>query len=358
MITRRKTRQIHIGSVAIGGNAPISIQSMTNTKTADVAATVKQIQDLAAAGCQIVRLAVPDEASAAALKQIVKLVEVPLVADIHFDYRLALAAIENGAQGLRINPGNIGGRERVLAVANACRERGIPIRIGVNGGSLEKSILARHGGVTADALVESALEHIRLLEEADFFNMKISLKCSHIPLMLDAYKKLGQQVDYPFHIGVTEAGTIRQGTVKSAVGIGALLVQGIGDTLRVSLAGNPVQEIFVAKTILRSLDLSENGVEYIICPTCGRTEIDLLSLAEEVEARVEQLKITAPMQVAIMGCVVNGPGEAKDADVGVAGGKDSGLLFVKGQIKGKYPKEELADVLIEKIIELAKEKGI
>lgn len=356
-ITRRKTRQIHIGDVAIGGGAPISIQSMTNTKTADVTATLGQIQALAAAGCEMVRVAVPDAESAAAITELVKKSPVPLIADIHFDYRLALLAIENGIQGLRINPGNIGGKDRVLAVVKACRERGVPIRIGVNGGSLEKELLAKYGGVTADALVESALGHIRLLEEANFFDMKISLKCSHVPLMIAAYEKLGQLVDYPFHIGVTEAGTPRQGAIKSAVGIGALLAQGIGDTLRVSLAGDPVEEIFVAKTILRSLDLRQNGVEYIVCPTCGRTEIDLPALAAQVESKVEQLQITAPLKVAIMGCAVNGPGEAREADIGIAGGKDSGLLFVKGQIIGKYPKETLADILVEKIIEIAKEKG-
>lgn len=355
--TRRKTRQIHIGDVVIGGDAPISIQSMTNTKTADVTATLRQIQALAAAGCEIVRLAVPDAESAAAITELVKKSPVPLIADIHFDYRLALSAVANGIHGLRINPGNIGGKDKVLAVAKACKERGVPIRIGVNGGSLEKELLARYGGVTADALVESALGHIHLLEEADFFDMKISLKCSHIPLMLAAYERLGQLVDYPFHIGVTEAGTVRQGTIKSAVGIGALLAQGIGDTLRVSLAGDPVEEIFVAKTILRSLDLRQNGVEYIVCPTCGRTEIDLPTLAAQVESKVEQLHIMAPLKVAIMGCVVNGPGEAREADVGIAGGKDCGLLFVRGQVVGKYPKEALADILVEKIIEITKENG-
>lgn len=357
-ILRRKTRQIHIGGIAIGGEAPIVIQSMTNTKTYDIPSTLRQIRALAEAGCEIVRIAVPDMESAVAVRTLVKQSPVPLVADIHFDYRLALAAVENGIQGLRINPGNIGGRERVLSVATACKERGIPIRIGVNGGSLEKELLSKYGGVTADALVESALGHIHLLEEVNFRDIKISLKCSQIPFMLSAYEKLGQLVDYPFHIGVTEAGTLRQGTIKSAVGIGALLAQGLGDTLRVSLAGDPVAEIFVAKTILQSLGLRENGVEYIVCPTCGRTEIDLPALAEEVENKVAKANIAVPLKVAIMGCAVNGPGEAKDADVGIAGGRDSGLLFVGGQIIGKYPKEELADILVEKIIEVAKEKGI
>lgn len=355
---RRKTRQIHIGDVAIGGDAPVSIQSMTNTKTYDTAATLSQIQALAAAGCEIVRLAVPDEESAAAITELVKQSPVPLIADIHFDYRLALTAVANGIHGLRINPGNIGGKDRILAVVQACKVRGVPIRIGVNGGSLEKELLAKYGGVTVDALVESALGHIRLLEEANFFDIKVSLKCSNVPLMIAAYENLGELVDYPFHIGVTEAGTVRQGTIKSAVGIGALLSRGIGDTLRVSLAGDPVEEIFVAKTILRSFDLWQNGVEYIVCPTCGRTEIDLVALAAQVEEKVERLHIAAPLKVAIMGCVVNGPGEAKGADVGIAGGKDSGLLFVKGQVVGKYPKEKLADILVEKIIEIAKEKGI
>jgi (E)-4-hydroxy-3-methylbut-2-enyl-diphosphate synthase len=340
---RRKSKQIWVGDVPIGGDAPIVIQSMTNTATADAAATVRQIQALADAGCQLVRLTVPDNEAAEALGKIIPASPVPLIADIHFDYRLALAALEQGISALRINPGNIGGAENVRAVAKAAAERGVPIRIGVNSGSLSKEILAKHGGVTADALVESALEEISLLEAENFTNIKISLKASNVPLMLEAYRKLAARCDYPFHIGVTEAGTPKRGSIKSAVGIGALLAEGLGDTLRVSLSGDPVEEVFVAKEILRSLGLYSKGVEYIVCPTCGRTKIDLPAIAAEIEERVEALHIEKPLKLAVMGCVVNGPGEAREADFGLAGGDGVGVLFAAGEIVGKYPADKLVD---------------
>ncbi len=340
---RRKSKQIWVGDVPIGGDAPIVIQSMTNTATADAAATVRQIQALADAGCQLVRLTVPDNEAAEALGKIIPASPVPLIADIHFDYRLALAALEQGISALRINPGNIGGAENVRAVAKAAAERGVPIRIGVNSGSLSKEILAKHGGVTADALVESALEEISLLEAENFTNIKISLKASNVPLMLEAYRKLAARCDYPFHIGVTEAGTPKRGSIKSAVGIGALLAEGLGDTLRVSLSGDPVEEVFVAKEILRSLGLYNKGVEYIVCPTCGRTKIDLPAIAAEIEERVEALHIEKPLKLAVMGCVVNGPGEAREADFGLAGGDGVGVLFAAGEIVGKYPADKLVD---------------
>lgn len=349
MINRRKTRQILVGGVPIGGGAPLVIQSMTNTNTADVAATVAQIKELAAAGCALVRLTVPDMEAAGALSRIIPQSPVPLIADIHFDYRLALAAIERGIAGLRINPGNIGGAENVRAVARAAKAAGVPIRIGVNSGSLSKAILAKHGGVTAAALVESALEEIALLEAEDFYDIKISLKASNVPLMLEAYRELAKHVDYPFHIGVTEAGTYCRGTIKSAVGIGALLAEGLGDTLRVSLAGDPVQEVFVAQEILRSLGMYDRGVEYVVCPTCGRTKIDLPQIADELERRVESLHIAKPLKLAVMGCVVNGPGEAREADFGLAGGDGEGVIFARGQIVGKYPADELVDELMKLI---------
>lgn len=353
MIERRKTRQILVGGVPIGGGAPLVIQSMTNTNTADVAATVAQIRELAAAGCALVRLTVPDMAAADALTEIIPQSPVPLIADIHFDYKLALAAIERGIAGLRINPGNIGGAENVRAVARAAKAAGVPIRIGVNSGSLSKAILAKHGGVTAAALVESALEEIALLEAEEFYDIKISLKASNVPLMLEAYRELAGHVDYPFHIGVTEAGTYRRGTIKSAVGIGALLAEGLGDTLRVSLAGDPVQEVFVAQEILRSLGMYDRGVEYVVCPTCGRTKIDLPAIADELERRVEQLhienRLDKPLKLAVMGCVVNGPGEAREADFGLAGGDGEGVIFARGQIVGKYPADELVDELMKLI---------
>ena len=335
---RKITRQIRIGSIAIGGGAPISVQSMTNTKTQDAEATVRQIEALASAGCDIVRLAVPDKEAAANIGAIKAQVKVPLVADIHFDYRLALVAIEQGIDALRLNPGNIGGAENVRRVAEAAKARGIPIRIGVNAGSLDKRLLEKYGGVTAEALVESALEHVRLLEEQDFYDMKISLKAHDVPLTLAAYRLMSERCDYPLHLGVTEAGTVRSGIVKSAVGIGALLAEGIGDTLRVSLTGDPVVEVHVAQEILKSLGLRDYGPTLISCPTCGRTAIDLPQIADRVEERLAG--ISRPIHVAVMGCVVNGPGEARSADVGIAGGKGVGLVFRKGEVV-RQVKEEL-----------------
>ena len=353
---RKITRQIRIGSIAIGGGAPISVQSMTNTKTQDTEATVRQIEALASAGCDIVRLAVPDKEAAANIGAIKAQVKVPLVADIHFDYRLALIAIEQGIDALRLNPGNIGGAENVRRVAEAAKARGIPIRIGVNAGSLDKRLLEKYGGVTAEALVESALEHVRLLEEQDFYDMKISLKAHDVPLTLAAYRLMSERCDYPLHLGVTEAGTVRSGIVKSAVGIGALLAEGIGDTLRVSLTGDPVVEVRVAQEILKSLGLRDYGPTLISCPTCGRTAIDLPQIADRVEERLAG--ISRPIHVAVMGCVVNGPGEARSADVGIAGGKGVGLVFRKGEVVRQVKEEDLVEELFREIDSiLAEEQG-
>ena len=353
---RKITRQIRIGSIAIGGGAPISVQSMTNTKTQDAEATVRQIEALASAGCDIVRLAVPDKEAAANIGAIKAQVKVPLVADIHFDYRLALVAIEQGIDALRLNPGNSGGAENVRRVAEAAKARGIPIRIGVNAGSLDKRLLEKYGGVTAEALVESALEHVRLLEEQDFYDMKISLKAHDVPLTLAAYRLMSERCDYPLHLGVTEAGTVRSGIVKSAVGIGALLAEGIGDTLRVSLTGDPVVEVRVAQEILKSLGLRDYGPTLISCPTCGRTAIDLPQIADRVEERLAG--ISRPIHVAVMGCVVNGPGEARSADVGIAGGKGVGLVFRKGEVVRQVKEEDLVEELFREIDSiLAEEQG-
>jgi (E)-4-hydroxy-3-methylbut-2-enyl-diphosphate synthase len=320
---------------------------MTKTDTRDAVATIEQIKQLALDGCEIIRAAVPDREAAAALPAILKEASIPLVADIHFDYRLALEAIKAGVAGLRINPGNIGGRYKVEEVVKAASEKDIPIRIGVNTGSLEKEVLERYGGITAGAMAESALRHIDILEKLNFFNIKISLKSSNVPLMVDAYRLLAAQVDYPFHIGVTEAGTLRSGTVKSAVGIGILLNEGIGDTIRVSLTGNPGHEVRVGYEILKALGLRRRGVELISCPTCGRTRIDLIRIAGEVEDRLQSLD--RPLKVAVMGCVVNGPGEAREADVGIAGGKGTGLIFRKGEIVRKVPEDRLVDELLKEI---------
>ena len=341
------TRQIQVGSVAVGGGAPVSIQSMTNTPTQDVAATVAQIRALTTAGCDIVRVAVPDMDAARAVAEIKRQITIPLVVDIHFDYRLALTAVEGGADKVRINPGNIGGRDKVRMVAQACQERGVPIRIGVNGGSLEKPLLERYGGVTPDALVESALGHIRLLEEVGFSDICVSLKSSSVPITMAAYEKMSQVSDYPLHLGVTEAGTLEMGTIKSAVGIGGLLARGIGDTFRVTLTADPVEEIRVAKDILRAVGLRRDGPELIACPTCGRTKIDLIPIAQKVETLLRQ--IDKPITVAVMGCVVNGPGEARHADVGIAGGNGEGVLFKHGQIVRRVPEEELVPALMELI---------
>lgn len=352
MITRRKTRQIAIGNVKIGGGAPISVQSMTNTKTTDTEATVAQIKALQDAGCDIVRLAVPDMAAAENIVNIKAQVNIPLVADIHFDYRLALKAIEQGIDALRINPGNIGDEERVKAVVTAAKTKHIPIRIGVNAGSLDKKLLAKYGKVTAEALVESAMEHVRILEKLDFHDIKISLKAHDVPLTIEAYRLMSQTVDYPLHLGITEAGTVNTGIIKSAVGIGALLAEGIGDTFRISLTGDPVNEVKVANEILKALGLKEYGPTLISCPTCGRCNIDLPSIAAKVEKRLDGIK--KPVKVAVMGCVVNGPGEARDADIGIAGGKGEGLLFRKGEIIGKVPEDKLVDALFAELDKIIK----
>jgi (E)-4-hydroxy-3-methylbut-2-enyl-diphosphate synthase len=354
MSERRLTRQIHIGPVAIGGGAPISVQSMTNTKTTDTGATVAQIHALAKAGCDIVRLAVPDMESAANLGNIIRAVDIPLVADIHFDYRLALEAIKQGIAALRLNPGNIGGRENVRAVVREAKKNHIPIRIGVNAGSLDKMLLTKYGKVTAEALVESALQHVRILEAEDFYDLKISLKAHDVPLTIAAYRLMSETVDYPLHLGITEAGTARTGMIKSAVGIGALLAEGIGDTFRISLTGDPVVEVRVANEILKSLGLREYGPTLISCPTCGRCNIDLPSIAAQVENKLDGM--TKPIQVAVMGCVVNGPGEARDADVGIAGGKGEGLLFRRGEIVRKVPENLLVEELFKEIDAILREE--
>lgn len=355
---RKTTKQIKIGNVAIGGGAPVVIQSMTNTDTRDISATLSQIEALAKAGCEVVRLAVLDQDAASALGEIANKSILPVIADIHFDYQLALMAIKEGVHGLRLNPGNIGARWKVQEVVRACKEREIPIRIGVNAGSLEKEILEKHHGITAQGMVESALGHIRLLEEEGYDKIKVSLKASHVPLMLEAYRKISNTVDYPLHIGVTEAGTVRSGVIKSAVGIGSLLAEGIGDTLRVSLTGDPVQEIPVALEILRVLGLRKRGVDLISCPTCGRTQVNLAELAEKVEDKLSHLPpLERPLKVAVMGCAVNGPGEAREADFGIAGGKGMGLLFKKGEIVARLSEEELLPALLQEIENYVKEYG-
>ncbi len=341
------SRQIYVGGVAIGGGAPVSIQSMTNTPTHDVEATLSQIRALASAGCDIVRVAVPDMAAAKAIGELKAESPLPLVADIHFDYRLALEAAEQGIDKIRINPGNIGGADRVKAVADACRARGIPIRIGVNGGSLEKELLAKYGGPTPEALVDSALGHARMLEEFDFHDICISLKSSHVPTTMKAYQLLAARYDYPLHLGVTEAGTPELGILKSAAGIGGLLALGIGDTFRVTLTADPAEEIAAAKQILKAIGLRREGPELIACPTCGRTKIDLIPMARQVEELLKQ--VDKPITVAVMGCVVNGPGEASHADVGIAGGKGEGVLFKHGQIVGKVPEDQLVPALMKLI---------
>lgn len=337
------TKQIMVGGVPIGGGAPVTIQSMTNTRTDDVEATLHQIRTLAAAGCEIIRVAVPDMAAAKAVGKIKEGSPIPVVVDIHFDYKLALEAIAAGADKVRINPGNIGGADHVKAVAQACAQRGVPIRIGVNGGSLEKPLLAKYGGVCPEAMVESAFGHIQLLNQFDFDDICVSLKSSSVPMTMKAYQLMRQASDYPLHIGVTEAGTVRMGTLKSAVGIGGLLALGIGDTMRVSLSADPVEEVYAAKEILKAAGVRKEGAELVSCPTCGRTRIDLIALANEVEERLKT--VDKPITVAVMGCVVNGPGEASAADCGIAGGVGEGLLFKKGQIVKKVPQEQLVDEL-------------
>ena len=341
------TKQINVGGVAIGGGAPVSIQSMTNTRTSDVEATLAQIRALASAGCEIVRVAVPDMEAARAVAKIKEHSPLPVVVDIHFDYKLALEAIAAGADKVRINPGNIGGEDRVKAVADACRARNIPIRIGVNGGSLEKDLLAKYGRVCPEAMVESAFGHIRLLNKFDFDDICISLKSSSVPFTMKAYQLMSQESNYPLHIGVTEAGTVKMGTLKSAVGIGGLLALGIGDTMRVSLSADPVEEIYAARDILKAAGIRKDGAELVSCPTCGRTRINLISMAGEVEERLKS--VNKDITVAVMGCIVNGPGEASAADCGIAGGIGEGVLFKKGQIIKKVPQDQLVDELFKLI---------
>ena len=341
------TRQIMVGGVPIGGGAAVTIQSMCNTPTQDVAATVEQIRRLQAAGCQIVRVAVPDLAAARAVGEIKERVDIPLVVDIHFDYKLALECVAAGCDKVRINPGNIGGDDRVKAVADACRQKGIPIRVGVNGGSLEKPILAKYGGATAEALVESALGHIRLLERYDFDQICVSMKSSSVPVTMAAYRLFSERYDYPLHVGVTETGTPKMGVLKSAVGIGGLLALGIGDTVRVSLSADPIEEVYAARSILKAAGVRKDGPELIACPTCGRTRVNLIQMADEVERRLET--VDKPITVAVMGCTVNGPGEASAADVGIAGGDGVGLLFRRGEIVKKVPQDQLVDQLFELI---------
>jgi len=350
MVTRDKTRVVHIGGVPIGGGHPIVIQSMTNTDTRDVAATVRQIHALTAAGCEIVRVAVPDMEAAEAIKQIKKEIALPLVADIHFDYRLALASVKNGADKLRINPGNIGDGQRLQKVAEAAKAAEIPIRVGVNGGSLEKDIMQKYG-LTPEGLAESALRNISMLEGYGFNNIVVSVKASNIPLMLGAHEILAARMPYPLHVGLTEAGTPYKGAIRSAAGMGALLAMGVGDTLRVSLSGDPTDEIRCAKEILAAMGLRRFGPTVIACPTCGRTEIDLVSLAAQIEEKLEAIE--KPITVAVMGCVVNGPGEAREADIGVAGGRGVGVLFRKGEIVGKVAEDEIVEALMAAVEEMS-----
>ena len=344
---RKQKRIVNIGGVKIGGDNPVAIQSMCNTDTRDVKATVNQIHELENAGCEIIRVAVPDMVAAKAVADIKKQIHIPLVVDIHFDYRLALECMKNGADKVRINPGNIGDRDRVKQVVEMAKEREIPIRIGVNGGSLERELLQKYGGVTADALVESAMGHVAILDELNFNNVVVSIKISDVPKMLCAYRKFNEISDIPLHIGVTESGTLKGGTVKSAVGIGALLAEGIGDTMRVSLTANPVEEIYAAYDIQKVLGMRKTGAEIVSCPTCGRTQLDLISIANEVEKRAAN--IDKPIKIAVMGCAVNGPGEAREAEIGIAGGKGEGLIFKKGEIIKKVPQDSLVDELMKEI---------
>lgn len=346
-----KTREIQIGNKKIGGDNPVLIQSMCNTKTEDVDKTVEQILALEEAGCDIIRVAVPNEAAAYAIKEIKKRIHIPLVADIHFDYRLAILAMENGVDKIRINPGNIGSMDRVKAVVDKAKELNIPIRVGVNSGSLEKHLIEKYGGVTAEGIVESALDKVKMIEDLGYENLVISIKSSDVLMCIKAHERLAAQTDYPLHIGITESGTIKRGTVKSSVGLGIILHQGIGDTIRVSLTGDPVEEIHVAKLILKSLGLYKKGVEVVSCPTCGRTSIDLIGLANEVENLVSEYDMD--IKVAVMGCAVNGPGEAKEADIGIAGGNGVGLLIKKGEIVKRLKEEELLPALKEELDKMA-----
>ena len=348
MIERKPTKGIQVGTVHIGDNAPVSIQSMITTNPVKVEKSIEEINRLATAGCELVRLAVPDMAAAKAIKDIKERAMIPLIADIHFDYRLALQAIDSGIDGLRINPGNIGSIDNVLKVVEKAKPKLIPIRIGVNAGSLPQHVLDAHGGhPTADGMVDTALEHIRILESLEYDQVKVSIKATDVPLMIEAYRKLSSKIPYPLHLGVTEAGTIKQGTIKSAIGIGTLLADGIGDTIRVSLTGDPIHEVEVAKTILSSLELRTFGATMISCPTCGRCQVNLFNMADIVEERLKAIK--APIRVAVMGCVVNGPGEAREADFGIAGGKGQGIIFRKGKVLKTVPEQELVDTLFAEI---------
>jgi len=348
-IRRRDTRRIHVGDVPVGGHAPVAVQSMTNTCTSDVDATVAQIHRLVDAGCEIIRVAVPDADATAAIGRIRPQVPIPIIADIHFDHRLAVASVRAGAHGLRINPGNIGSLKKVRAVVDCAREHGVSIRIGVNAGSLEKDLRDAHGGVTSQAMVASAMRHIDHIRGLDFHELKVSIKASDVPKTVESYRLLSEKTDLPLHVGVTEAGGLFAGITKSAVGIGMLLAEGIGDTIRVSLTRDPVEEIRVGYEILRALDIRRRGPEIISCPTCGRCQINLFHIAEQVEAVLANSK--APIKIAIMGCMVNGPGEAREADIGIAGGDGTGILFKKGSVVRKFPQEELVDVLLEAIAE-------
>ena len=353
MTNRKDTRKIKVGNMTIGGDNTVSIQSMTNTKTKDVEATVEQILELEKAGCEIIRVACLDEEDAEAIKDIKPKIHIPIVADIHFDYKIALKAIESGVDKLRINPGNIGGRDRVEKVVNACKEKNIPIRIGVNAGSLEKELLEKYGGKpTAEAMVESAIKHIKILEELDFYDICVSLKASNLDLCIEAYEKASEAFNYPLHIGITEAGTAFSGTIKSSIGLGVLLREGIGNTLRVSLSDDPIEEIKVAKEILKDCGLYKKSPTLVSCPTCGRTQIKLIPIAKEVENFLQTIE--ADITVAVMGCAVNGPGEAKEADIGIAGGIKEGLLFKKGEVIKKVPQEKIVEVLKQEILEMIK----
>lgn len=344
---KKITRKVMVGNVGVGGDSPISVQSMTNTDTRNVEATVAQIIELQEAGCDIVRIAVPDMVAAKCIEEIKSKTSIPIVADIHFNHTLALESIAQGVDAIRINPGNIGNTEKVKAVVEACKSRNIPIRIGVNGGSLEKNLLEKYGSATPEAMVESAMNHIKILEDLDFYDIVISLKNSDLYKTVEAYRLMSTKVDYPLHLGVTEAGGIKKGTIKSSIGIGSLLLDGIGDTIRISLTGNPVEEIHVGKEILRSLDLLNDKIKIISCPTCGRCQINLIELANKVENEIDS--IDKNITVAIMGCAVNGPGEAREADIGIAGGDGVGLLFKKGEIIKKVPQDEIISTLIEEI---------
>ena len=346
---RDHTKKIRIGDRVIGGGSPILIQSMTNTRTEDVEKTTEQILRLEAAGCEIIRCTVPNREAAEAIREIKKRIHIPLVADIHFDYKMAIAAMENGADKIRINPGNIGSRENVAAVVRAAKERNIPIRVGVPSGSLEKDLLEKYGGVTAEGIVESALDKVRMIEELDYDNLVISIKSSDVLMCIKAHEILAQKTDYPLHVGITEAGTLWSGNIKSSVGMGIILYEGIGDTIRVSLTGDPAEEVRTAKLLLRTLGLRKGGIEVVSCPTCGRTKIDLIGLANQVEKMVADIPLDG-VKVAVMGCAVNGPGEAKEADIGIAGGVGEGLLIKKGQIIRKVPESELLNVLREELL--------